>query len=59
MGAIVELVGLDPRTSELLRITGTVAYVVLVMAGFLLMIGDAIKLIVLYVSSWGQNDGED
>ena len=59
LGAIGELVGLDPRTSGFLRITGTVAYAVLVMASLLLMIGDAIKLVVLYLSGWGQNDGED
>jgi ABC-type microcin C transport system permease subunit YejE len=59
LGAIGELVGLDPRTSGFIGVTGTVAYAVLVMASVLLMIGDAIKLVVLYVSSWGQNDGED
>jgi hypothetical protein len=59
LGEIGALVGLDPRTSELVRSTGTVAYTVLVVASFLLMIGDAIKLVVLYVSNWGQNDSED
>ena len=59
LGAIGELVGLDPRTSEFLRVTGMVAYAVLGMASFLLMIGDAIKLVVLYLSGWGKNDGED
>ncbi len=59
LGEIGALVGLDPRTSELVRSTGTVAYTVLVVASFLLIIGDAIKLVVLYVSNWGQNDSED
>ena len=59
MGEIGELVGLDQQTAELLKTTGTVAYIVLIMASFLLMIGDAIKLVVLYVNNWGQSDGED
>ena len=59
LGSIGELVGLDPRTADLLRTVGTIAYAVLVMTGFLLMIGDAIKLVLLYVSNWGQNNADD
>ena len=57
MGRLAVLVGIDEKTWSLISAVGASLFVLLILVGFALAIGDAIKLIRYYVRDWSSDDG--
>ena len=55
MERLAVIIGLDEKTQTLISYVGASLFVILILAGFVQAIGDALKLILYYIRDWSDD----